>query len=529
MGTSYAIKLGDNSVMVLSAAELRPVANISGLQLPSREDILGRPLEAKGSRAKAPHCAHGSGGPALLHPVNPDHLLLAVPSTQLLASMATSPSASVLQTFDIRSGQHVSRQALTRTNVSVLSSGPQGTELTTPDMKLVRISSNGDWLATVDEWQQYPDDAHVLHPGVEVDNPSAHREMFLKFWHWNETGNEWQLVTRVDTPHFLPSAGSARVLGLTVQSESLGFATVGSDAVVRLWSPEYRYRSNRKGNDTRQRTVSRWRCSQAVALRKQTDASRHASACIAFSNDDSILAVCWPGISQNDPNLVHLINPVTGSIQCTKDGLFAGVPKSAGFLDRYLVILSDRLVVWDIVSDEVKFTLTIKDKYMDSLLAVNHSNNTFAVSSASHTETKQRRDSQHEFAIFEPTAPRPVFRSNMKNPIRSLMPDLRTGGYVVVDAAAQVMRVGHGDKRQVSAPTVLPTGIAQTGLENLFGGQTARFDDGGAVGQMESEKDVAEAGKLATIFDSAPCFALPTVDVLFQNVVDVFSRESVMA
>lgn len=529
-GTSYGIKLGDNSVMVLSTAELRPLANISGLQLPFREDILGRQAETKGSKTKSTAVGNVSDRvPALLHPVHPDRLLLAVPSAQLLSSMAATPSASVLQSFDLRSGQHISRQALTRTNVSVLGSGPQGTELTTPDINFVKISATGDWLATVDEWQQYPEDSDVLHPDAEADSSSAARELFLKFWHWDEVGKEWQLVTRIDAPHFTPACGSERVLGLAVQPEDLGFATIGGDCVVRFWTPEYRQRNSRKNSDTRQRNVRTWQCSQTVTLLKQTGISKPAAACLDFSNDGSILAVCWPGTSQNDPNVVHLIDPATGSIRCTKDGLFAGVPRGIGFINRYLTILSDRLVVWDIVSDEVKYTLAIEDKYVDSLLAVNPSNQTFAISFANHTETRIRGNPEHQFAIFEPTLAQSVFQSSMKHAVRALLPDVRSGEYVVIDAAAQVMRVGAGDKMQPLSVPIVSALAAPTGLENLFGGYKVGMDVSGVVDQNEQAKEVFGASSLATIFDSAPSFALPAVDVLFRNVVDVFSGVSANA
>ncbi|KAL1958488.1 hypothetical protein VTO42DRAFT_4352 [Malbranchea cinnamomea] len=533
-GNAYAIKLGDNSVMVLSTAELRPIANVSGLQLPSREDILGRPLDAKGtSRQKSSVCATQVSDklPAVLHPIHPDHLLLAVSSTQLLSSLDTAPTASALQAFDIRSGQHISRQALTRTNVSVLTSGPQGTELTTPDIKLLKISSDGDWLATVDEWQQYPDDVRILHPHAE-GSAGTDRELFLKFWHWDETVKEWQLVTRIDAPHFSHSCGSARVSGLAARPGALGFATVGGDAVVRLWQPQYRSRTGRKDNDTRQRSVRTWQCARTVVLQKQPEvSSKAAAACLDFSNDGSVLAVCWPGASPNDPNnLVHLIDAANGSIKCSREGLFAGAPRGVGFLDRYLVILSDRLVVWDIVSDEIKYMLLVEDTYAGSSLAVNPSSQTFAISFTSSTDGKPRGGSEHQLAVFEPTSPQPVFQSSLKNAVRTLLPDLRSGGYVTVDSAAQVLRIGSGDKMQQARSSDIEAAVddVQTGLQNLFGGLTSRPEDSSAAtaaaGNYEQTMNgvFGSAKSLADIFDAAPSFALPPVDVLFNNVVDVF-------
>src|SRR5438034_8107676 len=110
-GKSYAVKLADNTAMVLSTSNLRPIASMSGLQLPSDADLAGRKPHTKGSISKYPEVEIDDGQicdilPAVLHPVNTDHLLLATPSDPV--SRKNSSNVSFLQTFDLRSGHHIS-------------------------------------------------------------------------------------------------------------------------------------------------------------------------------------------------------------------------------------------------------------------------------------------------------------------------------------------------------------------------------------------------------------------------------------
>lgn len=98
-GDRYAIQLGDNSIMILSTTELKPVANFAGLQM-----RISRNLEEFGAASKT----------TILHG---DQLLLSVPATQpkMLADVSSRP---FLQTFDLRTSRHIARQALTRNNIT---------------------------------------------------------------------------------------------------------------------------------------------------------------------------------------------------------------------------------------------------------------------------------------------------------------------------------------------------------------------------------------------------------------------------
>ncbi|PGH16573.1 hypothetical protein AJ79_01679 [Helicocarpus griseus UAMH5409] len=548
-GKLYAVRLGDNSAMILSTSDLRPIASVSGLHLPSEADDAERkPSQATKKNKSA--VEKSSILPALLHPIQSEHLLAAV-SLAPARFQDTPTSASSLQTFNVLTSQHVSRQALARTNVSVVNAGPQGLELTTPDVKHLGITPDGEWLSTVDEWMQYPQDVTVLHP-TSIAPGMVKREIFLKFWRWNESTKEWELSTRIDAPHFNTSLGSTRVLDLAASPAGSAFATVGEDAVVRVWSPNARYRSGQIVKDNHDEALQNWRPIRSIQLEKfalGSESVTSKAATLTFSDDGSVLAACWTG--QNGSRLIYLINPKTGEICHARDNLYMGAPRGVRFLDRYMVILSDQLVVWDTVADSVRLVMLMEDdttyslKNQPKILTVNRKSQTFAVAftyfkrKAAVKPKEQQRKPRHQLTVFDIKSLRPLLQANPDHACRALLPDLRSGEYVLIDAAAQIQRIGSGEMRQLAPQITVDaasSSLVQTGLENIFGahGSLGRTLPGAgsalpATRQIAHGQNAAsnEAGNLTDIFDLGPSFVLPGVDALFEDVVKHFNANAV--
>ncbi|EEH50440.1 uncharacterized protein PADG_06519 [Paracoccidioides brasiliensis Pb18] len=550
-GKFYAVRLADNSAMVLSTSELRPIASVSGLQLASQATRKDKPSGSK--HVEAPQ----SRLPAILHPVQSEYLLAAVSSSPA-RSFDSPSSASSLQTFDLLTGQHVLRQALARTNVSVIQTGPQGTELTTPDIKYLGITSDGEWLSTVDEWLHYPQDVSVLYP-TSITHGKEKREIFLKFWRWNESSKEWELSTRIDSPHFNTSQGSTRVLDLTASPIGSAFVTVGEDAVVRIWSPHTRYRSGQVVKDKQNQALQTWRPIHNIPLENivhGSDPTPSKTSSLAFSDDGSVLAVCWT--NQSGARMVYLINPHTGEICHTRDNLYQGTPHGVSFLDRYMVILSTQLVVWDTVADTIRLIMAVEDDKTYSpdshpkLLSINRKSQTFAVSFASikrKAPDEPRAEPQakpvHHLTVFNINSLEPVFQMKLDHSCRALLPNLRTGEYILIDAAARIHRIGSGDFKQ-AVPRIaadVSSSLIQTDLEKIFGtyGSLERRSLPSGTGAVEplsalrqigfghGRTNANAGGNLTDIFDVGPSFALPSVEVLFEGVVKHFSAKAVTA
>ncbi|KZF21962.1 WD40 repeat-like protein [Xylona heveae TC161] len=593
-GTSYAVRLADNSVMILSTSELKPTANIAGIQARSITAQLiprGKITTVESLEAAASSTETGMEFPRIpscISRVNPTQVLVAVPASQSNVQGA-NVNAPYLQTFDFTAAQHVSRQALARTNTTNLNIGPDANKIGEPDVKFVQVSSDGQWLATIDEWA--PPRKDVEH--LAVDGPDAseeqtrRREVFLKFWKWNVETKDWELVTRVDAPHECPVSGvsTGRVYGLQADPSSPGFATIGEDGAVRIWKPKTRLRNGITVRGSNAEGLTTWGCVHTVALDRfsQTDSADPAQentpirrACLAYSADGSTLAACIQESAETDSGVVHFINPATGGVPYIKSGLYQGVISAIGFVGRYLVTVSDLVLVWDVVEDRASFSFappisTFTETQRASMLhlAIDTSSETFAVAIPSADSTKrlhQLQKAHSQVAIFDPANSSPIFTTSMPRIVTSLLPTIGSKGYLTIDASAQIRVL---TPRSIPAVSIFRPDPERretlSGLENIYGdadkedetvaATTSTAMDKRANESDEEEDDDEDAGQddaqfaathhieednddndeddapvvrqeqLTQIFDVGPSFALPPVSELFQQVVSLFSRK----
>lgn len=335
-GASYAVALADNSVMVLSTAELKPTANFAGLQtvatstlpphqlmLPTREI-----LEQVSCDAQAPLVL------GIVNPSKPAEALFAVASLQ--SSRAdifphTSPRP-FLQTFSLNPHTcpgHIRRQALARTNVTSSNLGPGGHRLTEADIACMSITANGKWLATIDAWSPSPADLEDLSISrAETDHEKAnHLIVSLRFWLWREPEagkGGWELNTRIDNPHTLDgSRRSGKVLALTASPSASGFLSIGEDGTLRIWRPKSRgldgrvywretapLDANQKSSKRARARINTWWTSQhVVALHAPVADEMHSClhadrATVAFSGDSSLIAVHIHHSTSSDSQLL---------------------------------------------------------------------------------------------------------------------------------------------------------------------------------------------------------------------------------
>ncbi|KAG0153061.1 hypothetical protein PDIDSM_2020 [Penicillium digitatum] len=487
-GSSYVVKLADNSVMILSTRELQPLTTITGLQL--CPDMSGSVESSKGSVV------------AKLHTQQPERLIVAVPASHQLTQnqYGSQPAnAAVLQTYDIRVNTNISRQALARTNATTLSVGPEGSNRRTRYVEALDRSVNAKSTAT-------------LRP-----------EVFLKFWKWDASSDTWELVTRVDGPHFSKNHHSA-VLGLASRPGAHEFATLGADSILRFWCPTAKCRSGLKAKDQTDQHLNTWKCRGTVDLKgclNSTENSPLDAACMIFSEDGSVLAVCLPSTSAANDGLVLLIDAHNCSVHYRRTGVFLGNPCSTSFLGSHLIVASTHSVaVWDTVDDIVK---TIQSsESVDSpagtsqLIAVNARTNSLAiVTSSSH---KKRRKVRFQIKIYDVPSFEVVFQETLHTSPVALLSDAYSGDYIVVDSAATVQRLGclgKASQKSHNNQSRDVTGQIDNGLATLFNRGPERL-----LAQSDDVEDFSAQTKgLASVFGETPSFSLPAVGVLFRNVV----------
>ena len=571
-GAAYLIRLSDNSVMILSSTELKPKTYIAGIQA----RILRLPVSPDIRMASSNKEAQDGGVsdlqapvvPATISCLQPSRLLLAVPSS---LSTSTSPGVSsgtpYLQTVDLATAHHVSRQALTRTNTTDLNIGPELNKIIEPNVMFIRASYDGRWLATVDEWT--PPLQDTQQPGMDEEELwrgcQRRTEVFLKFWSWDSVMKQWELVTREDGPHSVEDGGpkAGHVMDLQADPTRLRFATVGQDGAVRIWKAKTRRRNNivlKSGNGE---PLMEWFCRQVAYLAEiemKKDREKFMTARLAWSWDGSVLAASQTRVENDYPMaLVYLIDPSSGNVRTIRAGLYTGVPACLAFVKHYLVVIGDGLTVWDTVQDQLSYGFTLQPSELAPRqrarmihVAVDQSQGTFAISLpvvkfGKHHQALTRRllrDARSELIIFDPAQLEPLYSTSLPHLITALV--CSAGGYAALDSAGE-LRVVSDQVRGLdlamserlstltSGDVVVGGGSQRVKGVVIMAGEEHNDRGDREVDEEEEEEDnddgtlpsvVVRSQDIAAIFDVGPAYALPPMRELFHQVATLVSKKS---
>lgn len=535
-GDRYALQMGDNSIMVLSTGELKPVANFAGLQMQVSD----------ANDVQSPASA--------LHPRQPKQLLLSVPATQPKADQGPAPRP-FLQTFDLRTARHITRQALTRNNATDLNTGPEDNAILPPDVAHLAVSQGGEWLATVDEWMPPASGVEHLVPARKglKEARCSRREVYLKIWHWDESNQLWTLSTRIDSPHHRADGqvmGAGRVSALSSDPVRNGFATLGEDKCVKIWKPKTRIRSGVAVKDNQDVESMEWTCGRSVHLSSNKDRvdspfddiPTHGArpAALAYSNDGSLLAVATSeNILEDSEPAVVFIDTATGTIRGINSSFSDGSAITAiAFLDRYFISVTHQAAfLWNLVGDHMMHKIKLPHTPgIEPLLAVNEADQTFALVSPAENDGKRARVAVHttrhtdrlymqefeagvvkilsgkgsrEFVLlFEDATIQTILPTGAAGSVS--LPPLSMGPeHVEANGAADVDNAGDG-----------------AGAADLLAVSAVKQEDGGvpAFDVEEDDRPVVRPEQLAGIFDVGQSFAMQPVKDMFQAVVGLFGR-----
>ncbi len=560
-GASYCIRLADNSAMILSTSELTPTFSIAGIQIPSGENdsILDLPfvptVDAPWPKNRS---SRGLHFPVCTSPLRPGCLLLAVPpsSTSRQASTAI-PSASYLQSFDIGAAQQIARQALTRTKITELNMGPESNTIEEPNVTHIGTSIDGRWLATVDTWAPPKGDHEALAYNQErlAEEQMVRAEIHLKFWSWKDDTSAWELVSRIDNPHASQSGHPyvhGDVLQLSSDPNSVGFATIGTDGIVRTWKPAIRRRHGLDVRDKDGRGLKSWFCKHVIPLEVMNLPNQTAqpSAKLAYSQDGSILVAC---LQTNVPSPLYILDTDTGDVRSIQTGLYSGTLFGLGVIDKYMITLSNELCVWDLVNDELQYGINLQQvkkfstekRIASSHLAVDHQHGTFAIALPEmRLDDKKSSEWRSQVAIFDPTNAVPLYQTSLSNTITTLLPVAGRKGFHTIDTAAEVKTLVPTQSTPLLqlAPSKDETEPSR-GLGNIFGnGQSKTPIEGAAgnnVGPLTSKFEtitqasrirdddavVVSQDQLAEVFDVGAAY--PSVIEMFEQVASLFGGRTI--
>ena len=541
-GSSYAVHLDDNSVMVLSTAEMEPTVYVSGIQSATKNPQLPKDqwVERTWKSTEPP-----ASIPAALRPDVAGKLYLCVGSGDQSTTSGGTLSAPFLQAVDLESFRGVSKQAIARTHPSDVNITPQGQPITDPLVSHLAFSYDGQWLATVDKWTPPKDDALNLGEDQESVLTRERREIHLKFWEVGTDENNsdvFALVSRINSPHItgLPEA----VFGLASDPTSARFATIGNDGVVRVWQPQVRKRDGVPATTDSGKVLQTWTCTQMIALTDQLSVesingpkSAKNQGRIAFSEDGSTLLVAFGAA---DDGRVYVIDARSGEVTNVLDGLWTGTLRGLHVLSPFIVILSDTLKVHDIVTDELRYgmVLNVTDKAEGVHFGVDYVTRHFAISIPIHAGT--------ELAIFSPESVVPVLSKKIPGRILSLVTNPSWSGFLILDDEAQLRTVAEVTDTEAVALAqpledmrlegVEAEGEQQNGLALVEMDEMSdeEGEEEGDVDGMDVDSDdeaahpaVVNQPRLAAIFDAAPAFAMPAIEDVFYKVAGLLATKKV--
>ncbi|KAF1986989.1 WD40 repeat-like protein [Aulographum hederae CBS 113979] len=561
-GTSYAVHLADNSVIVLSTSELAPKASFTGIQSQAIHlpDWYGYKFHTVDSHeSKSPFQKH----PATIHPKHPSHILLTVPASQPWTESFTMVRAQpYLQTYDISAMRHVSRQALARNLATQFNEGPEGNKLKEPDVRFVQVSADGSWLATVEEWTPLPRDLEFLaaiSPEARFRERASRREVYLKFWKWDAEKSQWGLGTRIDTPHIMERGSiSGRVFDLVADPSGVGFATVGEDGFVRVWQPKSRMRNGRIVTGSQNEGLVNWTMTWALELERNAealDADADVSVSvipsngkIAWSEDGSVI-VATQDLPGNKNSAVHFIDAFTGDLKITRQSWYKSGLSDLGFLGRYLVILSDELYVWDTLSDTLVYGFVIEhihalpkpDQRAMAHLAIDTANDTFAISICDKRKSNKKIIAS-TVVVFKPDKPNPIYQYYVPKVVTALLPAVGSAGYVLLDADAQILilkpqgesylptakplaaieedllalEAQEADEDEdVEDPLALVEDGVDQAMDAMMAGGKDKEGDVDMADAVDDERTVVRPQQLGEIFDTGTSWVMPPLGDLF--------------
>jgi NET1-associated nuclear protein 1 (U3 small nucleolar RNA-associated protein 17) len=550
-GASYILHLDDNSAMIISTAEMQPTTYVSGIQsafasTSPPKDMLVKRLWDVAGHVRRPI-------PAIIRPRQSSKLHVCVGNGRQ-ATMSGEFSAPLLQSFDLESFSNISKQALTRTQPTDVNISNKGFPVDDPLITNIAFSADGSWLASVDIWAPATRDVENVSNEARDQFVQERHETYLKFWSVSEGTESLALVSRINSPHATDSP--ATVLDLASDPARTGFATLGSDGMIRLWRPRSRQQNGIASKDDSGNEVVAWGCSQVIAVGGDpgqgavvdfavASASGEAMGSLAFSEDGSTMFVAYgpPG-----NGAVYIIDAASGEIAKTLEGMWSGSLHALQILSPFVIVLSEELRVYDIVSDELQYGIKMHQGPSSELLqlAVDQVSRKFAVSLPSQN--------QSVIGVFDPEEPQPLLVQSTANRVISLASAPDTAGFIAVDDAAQISVVSEGsDPTSLAAAQPLQdlhldgpsTAMNGTGVMAGFSGEDeamASDDEDDEAAQvtepedieMDDDDDDLSAGvipqqRLADIFDGAPAFSGASVEDMFFKVTGLLATKPLSA
>lgn len=546
-GSSYVLHLDDNSTMILSTAEMKPTAYVSGIQSAFANPSTPKDLLVKRVWDVSEHVLQPI--PAAIRPGQPAQLHVCVGSGRQATMSGNCMSTPLLQSFDLESFSSISKQALARTQPTDVNISNKGFPIDEPLVTHIAFSADGSWLASVDDWAPAARDVQNVSSDLRDQFIQERHETYLKFWEVRDGAESLALLSRINNPHGSGSLQS--ILDLTTNPAATAFATLGCDGMLRVWRPKLRQTDGIVSKGAKGRDAHSWGCSKLVAVGvsphqgavidiAEASLSPNPQGSLSWSEDGSTIFAAYGAAGAG---AVYVINAASGEVVKTLENMWTGSLRSLRVLSPFVIALSKELRVYDTVSDELRYGIEVPEPPRGLplvQLVVDRTSNKFAIALP--------MDDVSSIAVFDPEDPQPLLIHITPQRIVSLVSAPDAGGFVALDDAAQVSLISEGvnssslaaaqplqdigldlvDHAASSAP-----GGTDVDAVDAIGPQSGgeeEEDESAAVGEDEDvgmDEDFHAGAvtqqRLAGVFDAAAAYGGSSVEDMFYKVTSLLA------
>lgn len=451
----YAIKLRDNALEIISATELESVLRVAGLDVPPYAALVTAVCEPRDGQI-------------------------------LVAASAPNRQSSILQTVDPSTSR-----LMARTETSYVShTGKIGHEQprTSQRIRQLAISSDGEWLAVVDEWEQRGEEKIDIASSLK----SGSTEVHLKFWK-RQQHSTWDLSTRIEAPHG-PNQLLVSIVAFPSQGKEKGtsFVSLGSNGSLKIWSSMDDLQRDSRGLS--------FVCHRAVDIPRPS-LRVFGPGAVAVSGDGSTVAAVLE-------HTIFLIDSSGLHIHARLALLEAGDARDMFFIGPNLIVgCQKRVVVYDMVSEQVVWQI----KVPHALIASNPSRSQFALVYAIKRRSK--------LLVFDVASPIPIHTVDLATTALSLLYSPKNQEWCAILADGMVVRLTH--QRSPQESLVIADGVPNNqAISNTYASQARQPAEIGDVDEGQFTKITSQ--RLAAMFDR-PASNMPDMDALFMEFMTLIS------
>jgi NET1-associated nuclear protein 1 (U3 small nucleolar RNA-associated protein 17) len=307
----YALSLKGDQVLLLSALDLVSRLQITGIKAEFAKPP-GDPEKERRKRKKVPTIDKIGDYTAeyYTHPTT-GHLYFPLKGAQI-------------QIYDPIKDEEVNVISVANT----IQTGKVRKELLIKDPVITGLcfSIDGKWMVTVDEREA---------PAIDNLLSRHDKEINLKFWQYKDLNNQWQLVTRIASPHGVNNSVVDIVAADRTYSNGHAFLTACHQGGIRLW----RLKVEREAELAKAPRLV-WGVRKVLPPTGLTT----SSVSIAWSPDSSLILL---GIEST----VHVIDAAKFEYKSVLPNIAESRIRQLAIVGSHLVILSKtRLVSWDLIN-----------------------------------------------------------------------------------------------------------------------------------------------------------------------------------